>query len=203
MSHGNRCDNNGGIILVTIHPIDKAAIDLQTVNGESFQMAERGIAGTEIIDRKAYRHFLQGGKDPVCLGGIQHNRVFHQFELEILRWQPGGIEGILNQLEQVLVLKLHAGQINRHRDRSIALILPQLVLLTGLMHHPITYRDNQAGLIRNGHEISRRNDATVIFLPADQRLNPDQATVADIHLGLIIKNKLLALQGLAQLTLYR
>ena len=62
-----------------------------------------------------------------------------------------------------------------------------------LAQHPFADNLDQAGFLGQRNEIRRRNHAALGMTPAQQRLNADDAALAQIHLGLIMQIQFLAL----------
>jgi hypothetical protein len=67
---------------------DKALVDLELVEGEGAQIAERGIAGAEIVERDADAERAQAVQGFECLFDIGDEDAFGDFEFKPVRWQP-------------------------------------------------------------------------------------------------------------------
>jgi len=65
---GQRNDgaHDGGIVVVARDVMDERAVDFQAVNGKSLQVAERRVAGAEIVHRDADAQGLQSGQHAGC-----------------------------------------------------------------------------------------------------------------------------------------
>lgn len=59
---------------------DERAIDLQDVDGKTLQIAERGLAGSEVIDREADAECLQGLQELDRLGPAVKQRTLGELE---------------------------------------------------------------------------------------------------------------------------
>ena len=61
---------------------DDGAVDLHLVEGESQHIGERGIAGAEIVERKAYAEFAQSVQDFEIMGVVGQEQRFCDLEFE-------------------------------------------------------------------------------------------------------------------------
>ena len=79
--------------------------------------------------------------------------------------------------------------------------LPPTRLLTRLLEHVLAERQDQPGLLGQGHEFRRPDDASARMLPAHQRLLGDQAAGVEVDDRLEVQRELLALDREPQLLL--
>ncbi|MNP62515.1 hypothetical protein D3C76_1578040 [compost metagenome] len=81
--------------------------------------------------------------------------------------------------------------------------MPEHILGTDIMQHPVSNRDDQAGLFGNRNEFRRRNEPVFRVLPAQQRLKADCNVHQRVPFRLIDNNKFRAGQRFAQILLQR
>jgi len=62
---------------------------------------------------------------------------------------------------------------------------------------------DQTGLFQQRNELQRRHQAQLRALPADQRLDSDDASTLQIHFRLVVQDELVSLQCPPQLVLER
>src|SRR5207237_10524651 len=49
-SHGEDPGDDGGVVIVGAEAVDEASVDLEHVDGEPLEVAERRVAGAEVVD---------------------------------------------------------------------------------------------------------------------------------------------------------
>ena len=84
MRHGDNRLAQGRILGVGGHVPDERAVDLDDVHGKAFQVTERGVAGTEIVDRHFQAKALQGMQLPARLTVLVQKHAFRQFKMKAL-----------------------------------------------------------------------------------------------------------------------
>src|SRR5207245_7012947 len=102
---------------------DERMIDLQRVDRESLQIAQRGLAGVEVVERNADAELLQLIDRPYAGLRTLHRAAFGDFELQKPRRQAGLVDDLLHALDEVLLLELTNGKIHRQRQRAIPRIV--------------------------------------------------------------------------------
>src|ERR1700688_1602650 len=76
--------------------------------------------------------------------------------------------------------------------------MPYAELPARFVEHPTADFDNQSAIFRDGHELRRRDESLIRVLPAYQRLDACDLTSEEIHFGLIMQQKLISLERVAQ-----
>ena len=136
---------------------------LEGVDGQGLEVGEGGVAGAEVVDgqvdaegaeaAEALQHGLLVGHEH-ALGDLQH---------QLARVQPGGVEGAGHVLEQVGLLELAHRQVDAEErvglEREPA--LPVAGGLAGGVQHPAADGHDQAGVLGQGHELARHDQAPV------------------------------------------
>ena len=164
-------------------------------------MAERRIAGAEIVDRDADAERLQPQQGLLHLHQIRHQHALGQLELEPLAGEAGVAQHLLHRLDEVARLELHARQVHRHRRTVEHAAGPALGTARRLVQRPAADRQHQAALLGDRDELVRQQQAAARMAPADQRLAADEGTVAGAQLRLEVQHELAARQALGQLAL--
>ncbi len=70
------------------HVDDEAAVDLDAVNRQSPQAAERGVAGAEIVDRDLHANGVQPPQHVGAVAHVPHDPGLGDLQLETARRQP-------------------------------------------------------------------------------------------------------------------
>src|SRR3990167_2449986 len=68
--------------IALFHLPDKAEVDLQTVDIQAFEVAERGETGAEIVHREAYAQPLDAVEQVDHKAGVEHGHRLGDFQLE-------------------------------------------------------------------------------------------------------------------------
>lgn len=176
----------------------KTLVDLQLADLEAFEVAERRIAGAEIVNRHRDLHGMQlvyGGHSPQR---VAHGNAFGQFQLQASGGQSGFVQNTGHGGHQAGVAELDGRQVDRHRDRGHALIEPGFELPGGGVHHPLAHAQNLAAGFGQRNELGGRHHAQIGVPPAQQGFQAQQLTVGQRHLGLVNQFELPLVHGLAQ-----
>src|SRR5258705_5457601 len=102
-------------------PVYERAIDLQHIDGQTGEVAERRVAGTEIIDCDMQALLAQPGKLAYAGFDVLHQEAFGDIELKCLEKVARLKYGISDDRGKVLVLELDCRDVNRNaRHRTAA-----------------------------------------------------------------------------------
>src|SRR5579863_311190 len=175
-------------------------IDFQRVDRKALQVAQTGIPRPEIIERKPYSHVLEFLKHQPCRRGILHEKRFGDLELEMARGEARFREDETHAGDETLRTQFHRGNIDSNAHRRQALELPSLGLAACFAQRPIADGHNQAGLLRNGDEPRRLDQAALWMTPADERLDPGNRMRPQIYLWLIMQHEFALLERVPQIT---
>ncbi len=170
---------------------------------EAVQVGERGVAGAEIIDRKLNTECTQALQDVDNVLGMLHRHALGNLELEKLSGQLGVGQSDTNGLEQIEIVELTGGEINGDANRSQTARLPGHRLLARLAQGPHAHWHNESGVLKQRDKLPRRDQSCLRVIPANQRLSAGDAAAAQFDLRLVVQDKLLALERVAQLRLKR
>ena len=181
--HRNDEPGDGGIPCLPRGIAHKTTVDFQLVQGQALQVGQAGIAGAEVINRKAHAqtgqlvhagHHHLGLLDQQALGHFQHQtaRV----------GTAGGQDGLHIVHKPVLTKLAHA-----HIDRQVQLE-PRLLQLgqcaAPLAQCPQPHGHDESVVFGQGHEFCGRHHAACGVLPANQQLGPGQAAIGpQLRLG--------------------
>ena len=162
--------------------VDEAAVDLDLVERETLQVAQRGIAGAEIVERDAHpdgAKLVQDGERGLVVAD-QHRLGDLQFE-PARRQAGGGKRG------QDLQREGAAPELDRRNvDREADIVGPGRGLRAGRGQHPFAELIDQAGVFRDRNELGGRDHAAFGVAPAQQRFAAGDAVVAKADAGLVV-----------------
>ena len=127
-----------------------------------------------------------------------HHEPFGDLEFETGRWQPDIVKRLFDQPDEATVLDLWPGDIDRHTTKLHALLDPRPGLDARGAQNPRTDFPNEPALFGDRDEACGRDPPLLGVIPAQQGLQPHQATRLQIELRLVFEAELIVDQGIAQ-----
>ncbi len=189
--------HDGAVVGVGVDVAHEGLVDLERVQREALEVAQRRVAGAEVVQRQPHAlrvqrvHHRDGGRR---VGGD----ALGQLELEVLRRQAGVAQRARHDVGQADVAELHGRQVDGHHHRRHAGVDPGLQLRDGGAQHPFADRDDLAAGLGQRDELGRRDEAELGMLPAQQRLDAHELLAVGVQLRLVVQQQLVALQRAAQ-----
>ena len=150
---------------------DEGAVDLELVEMEFAQPAERGLAGAEIVERDADADAAQIVDDLLGRGRVGHQAGLGDLDLQPARIEAGAVEDGKDVQAGVLVDELRRRQIEGQEQ----VLRPVARGLGRLAQHQLRQRADDAALLGDRNEDARRHGAEIAVGPARQRLEADGA----------------------------
>ena len=146
--------------------VHKGAVDLQNVEGEVSQVAERRVARAEVVDGESDAEFVQIAKDRGRLLDVLHERALRDFEFQVL-----GCESALGQCPQggrcgVALDELVGREVDGEAESGKARVLPHLDLSTRRPQDPGAYFSDEALALGDRNELGARDFSQFVVLPA-------------------------------------
>ena len=193
----NRRDDRGVPAFGAGHAANEALVDLDLVERRVLQIAERGIAGPEVVEREPHAQQLQL-REHVRRGIFiaQEDRL-GQFQFQPLGLQAGMGQRLGDHRGKARIAELRG----RHVDRHPHAARPGRRFGAGPLEHPIAQRADQVGFLGNRNEHPRRDFAQFGMSPARQGLQRHHLVALGIDDRLIDHVHLVMRQGIAQLFL--
>ena len=181
-----------------VGPHKEAAIQLDGVHVQLVEHPQRGIPGTEIIQRAAESglvHPVDQLAHPVRV--IQQDGL-GQFKLDKAPVHPVPVPDTAAAFQKIRDLQILPGQIHRDGTQFPALILPACQQAADLFKDKLIQPGNHPVLFKHRYKHRGRQHPLGGMLPADQRLCPGYAPVFQAHLGLEIHPEVPGLQRCVQ-----
>src|SRR6185369_6511006 len=120
---------------------DERAVDLQDVDREALEVAQRRVAGPEVVDREMDAERPQLRQPADRAGGSLHEAALGDLEDEARRRQPGVLDGLLDRLDEVRLLELAGREVDADlQRRQPETELPLAGLATRLAQDPLAHR---------------------------------------------------------------
>ena len=177
--------------------VDERPVNFDGVEREALQVAERRIADAEVVDRQIEPERLE-----TCEGPLEVVDVLHEDALGQLEAKVGGIDTSASQDvgdEDCDVRRTQLG--DRHVDcdgelgrQRPAVTLPTGQVLARLLEYPCTDRNDQAGLLGDGDEVSRNDQTVVRVLPPQQGLDADHQAGRQVDDRLVLNGELVVFE---------
>ena len=179
------------------HFLDEAAVDLDLVEREALQILQRGIAGSEIVERdvNAERAELVQRHQRRVVIGDQHR--FGDLEFEPARVEPGLGQCGCDLQRQRFRLELDRRDVDGDADMG----RPGGGFGAGGAQHPLPDLLDQAGFLGDRNEIGGRDHAAHRMPPAQQRLAAGDLVAAQVDQRLVMEFEAAFRQRGAQIAL--
>ena len=201
MAEGDDRAGDGGIVGAAGDVADEAAVDLELVNRQLLEVAERRIAGAEVVDGQADALLLEQAEGLDGTLGVLHDKGLGDLQFEIIRAESADLQRTLDRGHQLAAIDLGTGQVDRQSLQGQALVEPVGDLGASSFQHPLADFANQAATLGGIQEQPRGDKAANRVLPAHQRLGTSDVSTGGGHDRLVVNHELAALQGVAQLGL--
>ena len=105
--------HNGGFARLQMHILHEGTVDLQLLHRQAFQIGQRRVAGTKIIDGKADTGRAQGGNFTLGAIDIRQKQAFRHFKFDALGRHTGLVQQRQAALGKVVLVKLAGADIDR------------------------------------------------------------------------------------------
>ena len=113
-----------GLLAAFRHAVDEGLVDLQDVDGEAADVVQRGVAGSEVVDRELDAEVLQLGEALVRQDHVLHHHALGDLEHEALGSEPGLEEHARDLLDDLGALELSGREVHRHVQRPRLRVRP-------------------------------------------------------------------------------
>src|SRR5687768_5906487 len=114
----DRADDRSRLGVVD-HVLNEAAVDLDLVEREHPEIAQRRITGAEIVHRDADAQCLQPLEGCQRAGGVLDQQSLGDLEIETRRLEPGLGEHPLDHADQIVVHELKRRQVDGELERRV------------------------------------------------------------------------------------
>jgi len=172
--------------------VDEGLVDFQDVDGEALQVAERGVAGAEVVDGEGHAEQLQLqhlGDDGL---GVLHEHALGDLEHERGRVEVRRPHGPGNVVVEALVLEVAGGDVHAHAEAACEVVvsLPFGCLRARLLEHPASEGDDETRLLGDGDELLRLQQPELRVVPAHEGFHPDRLAALEVDDGLVVEDEL-------------
>ena len=203
LAQGDDGPDDLGVLPRCAERADERAIDLERVQPEALEIAERAVPGAEVVHLHLQAELLEPLQDPDALFGLGHDGGLGDLESEA----PGRERALPHDRRelghQFGALELPGGEIDAHRERAVVRT-PFEEALEGprrLRQHPPAQGVDQSALLGQGDEIIGPEESTLRMTPARERFETYHPVGRQRHDRLVEEDQLLPFDGAAQVGL--
>src|SRR4051812_8310659 len=191
------------VVRLLAETVDERAVDLDRVDRHALQARQRRVAGAEVVEQDADAERAERLERRAGRGDVLEQHALGDLEAEAAGLEAAARERALHLGEELRAGELAARDVDG--DAEVGGVREALApggdLGGRLLEHPLAERCDEAGLLGQADELGRCDDAVAGAIPADERLDADQALVGDVEDRLVVDAELLALDGAAQVAL--
>ena len=92
MGQSDGGSDQGSGARVVGHGEDEGLVELELVDGQLTQVAERAVAGAKVVDRDLDSAIAQPGQDVACPVAVGHQELLGDLQLQGAGWDASGSE---------------------------------------------------------------------------------------------------------------
>ena len=171
-------------------PSTKARSTLTASTGKLLEVAERGVAGAEVVDGEADAEGFESGQGASEVLDVVHEDAFGHLQAQIRRDGPRYAQHVLDQTGDVGCQHLADGEVDG--DGHVGADgLPSDELAAGFFEDPGADGHDEAGLFGQGDELVGADQAPVGVLPAQEGFGADHGAGGQVDHGLVVDDELL------------
>jgi len=190
--------DQGGRAVALSHGEDERTVELELVDGQVAQVAQRAVAGAEIVYRDLDTTIPQPSQDGAGPVAVGHQELLGGLQLQGMGRDSPGAEHRGDLSGQVGVDQRAGREVDRH-GQFLAVCVPARHLVQGLGEHHAGQRWHQPGLLDQGQEGVRVDQATGGVVPAHQGFDTVDFAAVQVDLGLVVQDELAGAQRGPQL----
>src|SRR5580704_17852378 len=190
---GDGADDRDAIVFLAEF-VDERAIDLDLVERETAQIAQRRITSAEVVHADfdaEIAHLVQRIENGAVV--LQQDR-FGYFQFEARRRQTRLAERGNNRQRKRRITELNCRKIDRDRD----LVRPCNGVFASLPEHPFAERHDQPDFLGDRNKFVGADQTPLRVIPAQQRLEATDLAARKLDKRLIVELELVGQQRLAQ-----
>ncbi len=177
---------------------DEGAVDLERVERELGQVAERGIAGAEVVQRHAHAQRPQPRQHGAHVGAVVDQHPFRQLQFQHRAGQAVAAQRRFHQGREAGIGQLPGRHVDADPHPVERAAAPQGRLAARLLQHPAAQFDDQAAVLGHRDETVRRHRPQGGAVPAQQGFDLAHPAAAGLRDDLVCKPEFAGPDGLAQ-----
>ncbi len=145
------------VVVVGREAHDKRSIDLEIVERETMQVAERRITGSKVVDTQLHAQRAQLLEHQCRRLCVLHDHALGDLELQAVRTQLAVFERFFDPFQQIRLRNLSRRKVHTQAQRAVTrrIELPLPHVRASFIQHPLANRNDQTSLFSNGNKVSR------------------------------------------------
>src|SRR5690554_1307654 len=167
---GDDAAADGGVLAVGDDIVDEVAVDLDAIHRQILEIAEAGIAGTEVVDAGGDAHPLEGVQGLDGGVAVAHEDALGELELQAAGGQGSALEDIPQGGEESRTVELQRRQVDGYPMVEQPQVQQLSGIPAGLGDDPVTQVHDLPGFLGDGNEPGRRDEPLDRMAPAYQGL---------------------------------
>ena len=177
---------------------EQRAVELDHMRMELLEVADPRVPRAEVVDRELHAGVADGRN--AAPGGLVrlHEDALGQLEAQERRVEPVRRQRGEHVVGERRIAKLAAGNVDAD-DESIVQGCPGCSLAARRVEDEAADLDDAALVLGNRHELGRRHEAERRMVPAEERLEPFDAPVAQVERRLVDELELVVEQPATQI----
>src|SRR3954453_1794347 len=188
------------IVGVVGHAVHERPVDLDPLQRELLQQRQRGVTGSEVVERDPHAERTHSPQRCQCQLGLGDHDAFGDLEPEQLRRHARTCQRLVDDRREVGIAQLARRHVDRH-GRGLAahtVVDPASQLRECFEQCPGADGHDRSGVFGDGDELGRRHDRAVTLLPAHQGFEADHIAGFEIEDRLMEETKLAAIERAIQ-----
>ena len=171
--------------------VDEVAGDLEVRHREPLEVAQRRVAGPEVVDRDPDPGIAQVLQLLARRGAVLEHRGLGHLEDDLGRVDAGLPDDRQDLVDEVGLGQLPGRDVDADREpvRPDELV-PPAHLAAGLAEHPAADLEDRIRLLGDPDEVVGADPAALGMVPADERLDADHPSRRDLDDRLVLEHEL-------------
>ena len=183
------------------HVLDERSVDLDRIEREAAQVAERRIASTEVVDCDAHSQPAKRA-EPIDGGRrVGHQDAFGDLQGEACGVKPTCPQGCRDRCLETRLEQLARGEVDAQIQRRPSIAIETHHGPARFAEHPCSELHDQAGLLGEGDEFGWGDESPGAAVPTHQRLHADDTAARQRDDRLVEHAELTCLHRSTQLAL--
>lgn len=177
---------------------DKGAIELEGIEEELGQIAEAGVAGTEVVHGNADAAAGEAADEVGGAFDAGEGGGLGEFKLEQAGAEAGAAEGLLDFFEEGIAGELDAGDVDGDLNGAAGATLPGEAFDAGAIEDVSAELDDEAALFGDGDEAHRGDGSELGVGPAGEGFEANDGVGGEVEFRLVVDANLVVLDGVAE-----
>ena len=179
--------------------VDERAVDLHDVDREAVQVAERRVAGAEVVDGEAHAERLQVLEGAEVELGVLEHHALGDLEHERVGGPVAAGEHVAHEVGEGRCGELAGGDVDREQEVApVVGVGPRRRLTHRGLEHPGAERHDEPGALGPGDDLVGTDEPASGWFQRRSASAPPDVAGPQVDLGLVHEGELVALERVPQ-----